>query len=205
MGVGEPRPADAGNGAVTRRQRGYDAGAARSSAEPITPAEMSATLYLQLRRIAQRAMQDERPDHTLSPTALVHEVWLKLARSGNHAIGDRIQFIANAAVAMRRILVDHARRQKRLKRGGAQRRVQLDTSCLSGDPPTPCIDLLALDEALSTLAAISPDRARVVELRCFGGLEPDEIAVALGLSPATVRRHWAGARAWLQVRLGRGS
>ncbi len=171
----------------------------------MAPPEMSATLYLQLRRIAQLAMRDERPDHTLSPTALVHEVWLKMARSGKKGVHDRIHFIATAAVAMRRILVDHARRQQRLKRGGARRRVQLDSGCLGRDEPTPGIDLLALDEALSALAAISPERARVVELRYFGGLDHDEIATALGLSPATIRRQWAGARAWLQARLGIGS
>lgn len=158
------------------------------------------TLYQQLHRLASGALRHERPDHTLSPTALIHEAWLRLARH-RHDWRTRADFVAAAAVTMRRVLVDHARARLRHKRGGQARRLLLSTSHLALDGPTPTIDLLALHEAIEALAEISPERARVVELRCFGGLDADDIAAATGLSAATVRRYWDGARAWLHARL----
>ncbi len=160
----------------------------------------SETLYQHLHRLAAGALRRERRDHTLSPTALIHEAWLRLAR---HERGwqTRADFILAAAVTMRRVLVDHARARRRHKRGGQVCRLMLSTSHLAIDAPTPTIDVLALHEAIEALTGISPERARVVELCYFGGLDFDEIATALNLSPATVRRYWSSARAWLHARL----
>jgi RNA polymerase sigma factor (TIGR02999 family) len=156
-------------------------------------------LYADLRRIAKIQMRREDPAHTLQPTALVHEVCLRLLRQSGAAWQNRQQFLAVAARLMRRVLVDHARQRDSAKRGSGAPAVPLEEAGdILLDRPA---ELLALDEALSELFAISPDRARVVELRYFGGLTIDEIADVLNISPATVSRRWRSARAWLHKEL----
>jgi RNA polymerase sigma factor (TIGR02999 family) len=156
-------------------------------------------LYDELRALAAARLAAEPSGHTLQPTALVHEVYLRLA-GRNQAWADRSQFLAAASRAMRHILVDHARRRGRVKRGGGVRPVSLN--CLDvADAAGPEDDLLALAEALEGLAAEDPDKARLVELRAFGGLTLEEAADALGISRATAARSWAYAKAWLFQRL----
>jgi RNA polymerase sigma factor (TIGR02999 family) len=154
------------------------------------------TVQIQLRQIASRLMQRERPDHTLEPNALVNELCIRLF--GNQAISyqDRAHFFAIAAQTMRRILIDHARAGVAGKRGGEKRRVSL--SGVEGwTPVSRDEEILALDEALSKLAAADPRAARVIELRFFAGLQEDEVAMVLGVSIITVKRDWKAARAWL--------
>ena len=153
-------------------------------------------VYGELRAIAGRYLSHESPGHVLQSTALVHEAFVKLA--GQHSVQwqNRAHFFGIAAQMMRRILVDHARTQQRLKRGGAGHTLSLDTSM---DVPGTERDLslLALDDALTALAAIDARGARVVELRFFSGLTVEETAEVLGTSPGTVKRDWHAARAWL--------
>ena len=158
-------------------------------------------VYAELHRIAEQQMAGERPDHTLQPTALVHEAFLRLVGTSG-SFTDRSHFIRTAARAMRRVLVDHARARKAAKRPG-DLRVTLDESLVS--EPDRVIDMLVLDEALERLAAAEPRWAQVVELRFFGGLEVDETARALGISAATVKRDWQFARAWLARELRAGA
>jgi RNA polymerase sigma factor (TIGR02999 family) len=157
--------------------------------------ELLAALYVDLRSLAQGYLKRERPDHTLQPTALVHEVYLLLQRRHDTAWVDRDGMLAACSQAMRRILVDHERARRRLKRGGDRHRTSLE----SAETPasTAAVDLPALDEALTRLAAIDPIRATIVELRFFGGLTAGETALHLGLSEPTVNRYWNLARAWL--------
>jgi RNA polymerase sigma-70 factor (ECF subfamily) len=153
--------------------------------------------YLELREVAERLLGRERADHTLQPTALVHEAWLKLGTAG--PFGDRTHFVAASARAMRRVLVDHARGRGRYKRGGQWQRVALDglrTAEEDGE-----VDLVELDVALSELEQAAPRQARLVELRFFGGFEVDEAAALLDVSPITAARDWRFARAWLARRL----
>jgi RNA polymerase sigma factor (TIGR02999 family) len=152
-------------------------------------------LYSDLRRIAANQMRRESRGHTLQPTALVNEACLRLLRQEDASWDNRQQFFALAARLMRRVLVDHARQRLSAKRGGGAFVVPLDDA---GDIPLhrPA-QLLALDEALAELFAVSPDRARIIELRYFGGLTLDEIAATLNVSRATVSRGWRSARAWL--------
>jgi RNA polymerase sigma-70 factor (ECF subfamily) len=152
-------------------------------------------LYSDLRRIARNQMRREETGHTLQPTALVHEAWVRLVRQEDASWESREQFLAVAARVMRRVLVDHARQRQSAKRGSGDAAVPLEHA---GDVllQRPA-ELVALDEALSDLFALSPERARIVELRYFGGLTIDEIAVILNVSPATVSRGWRSARAWL--------
>ncbi|MFG0317023.1 MAG: ECF-type sigma factor [Planctomycetota bacterium JB042] len=154
-------------------------------------------VYDELRRVARRQMAGERADHTLSATALVHEAWLKLAPDGSgRTFEGRRHFVAVAARAMRRLLVDHARGRRRERRGGDRLRVTLDAGAeLAADEDPE--EILALDEALRRLAEKDPRASRVVELRTFAGLSIDETADALGVSPRTVKREWTLARAWL--------
>jgi RNA polymerase sigma factor (TIGR02999 family) len=157
-------------------------------------------VYQQLRRLAEHYLRQEAPDHTLQPTALVHEAYLRLAGIRDMELKNRSHFYGAAAQVMRRVLVDYARQRRALKRGGpALQRVPFDDAI--NTPIGGGVDLVALDEALSALDAIAPLRARVVELRYFGGLSVEETAEYLGISPATVKRHWAFARAWLFNRL----
>lgn len=159
--------------------------------------------YEELRRLAARAMRDQRPDHTLQPTALVHEVYLKLSGSPNGPV-DRAHLLATAARAMRHILVDHARARASEKRGGGGIKVTLS---LADTPSRPeVLDLLAFDEALERLRALDEQQVRIVELRYLVGLSVEETAEALGVSPRTVKRDAAMAKAWLfhELGLGRG-
>ena len=167
---------------------------------PRTTDTVTSEVYDELRRIAQSAMNNERPGHTLQATALVNEVYVKLDASGR-SWNSRAHFIAAASEAIRRILIDHARGRRATKRGGDQGRVPLDDAfAISGDA-TGAIDLLDLDEALTELTAMDPRLARVVELRFFGGLEVAEVADVLGFSKRTIEGDWSTAKAWLRSRL----
>jgi RNA polymerase sigma factor (TIGR02999 family) len=153
-------------------------------------------VYDELRSLAERYLRREAPGHTLQPTALVHEAYLRLVRGSDPSLTDRAHLIGIAARLMRQILVNHARDRKALRRGGAWQRVHLDPAVALFEDR--CHDLLALDEALERLDAIDSRQARVVELRFFGGLANDEVARLLDTSPRTVEREWAMARAWLR-------
>jgi RNA polymerase sigma factor (TIGR02999 family) len=157
--------------------------------------ELMPLVYHALCDLADHYMRLERGDHTLQPTALVHEAYLRLSRHQSGFVS-RVHFYGAAAQVMRRILVDHARERRAAKRGGASDTLVLDEQIDRAASSAP-LDVLALDEALSRLAEIAPARARVVELRFFGGLSVEETAAFLDLSPATVKRHWSFARAWL--------
>jgi RNA polymerase sigma factor (TIGR02999 family) len=155
-------------------------------------------VYAELRRQAARYLRRERRDHTLRPTALVHEAYLRLAGQKPGAWQGRGQFFGVAAQVMRRILVDHARRHKAGKRGGSWCRVSLDAIDRQGVPAAAGdVDLVALEEALTELALLDAGKARLVELRFFAGLSLEETAEVLGVSPSTVSREWKMARAWL--------
>lgn len=152
-------------------------------------------IYQELRRLAGRVMSGERADHTLQTTALVHEAYLELARIHRLTVDSRPQFLALAAQVMRRILVDHARARGAGKRGGGAVRVTLSEAvAASGDTP---FDLLALDEALTRLAAHDSQAVRIVEMRFLAGMSVEETGEALSISPTTVKRDSAMARAWL--------
>ena len=155
----------------------------------------------ELHRIAAGYMRRERADHTLQPTALVNEAYLRLVDQRDVEWRDRAHFLGVAAQLMRMILVDHARARRAAKRAGGER-VPLDETVLVGGERD--VDLLALDEALERLAALDPRLGRVVELRYFGGLTTREAAEVLGISTATVEREWATARGWLRRELTRG-
>jgi RNA polymerase sigma factor (TIGR02999 family) len=155
-------------------------------------------VYDELHDLAARYMRRERPDHTLQPTALVGEAYLRLVDQRSISWQSRAHFFGIAAQAMRRILVDHARRRRATKREGGQR-VTLDEGLAAVDGRS--LDLIALDDALQRLAALDERQSRVVELRFFGGLDIDQTAEALGISPATVKRDWVFAKAWLQREL----
>jgi RNA polymerase sigma factor (TIGR02999 family) len=154
-------------------------------------------LYRELRRIAAGQLARERAGHTLQPTALVHEAYLRLVDQEQRDWVDRGHFLALAATAMRRVLVHHAERRAAAKRGGDLRRVTLPAELAGEDLP----DMIALDRALERLAAIDPRGAQVVELRFFGGLSNEEAAGVLGLSSRTVEREWRVTRAWLRREL----
>ncbi len=152
-------------------------------------------VYNQLRQMAHRYMSQERPGHTLQTTALVNEAYLRLIDQRQVHWQNRAHFFAVAAQAMRRILIDHARKQRYAKRGGGARKISLDEAAVMSQERA--ADLLALDEALKSLAAIDPQQSRVVELRFFGGLTIEETAEVLRLSVDMVKREWATAKAWL--------
>jgi RNA polymerase sigma factor (TIGR02999 family) len=162
----------------------------RKAAEELLP-----LVYDELRRLASVKMASEPPGQTLQPTALVHEAWLRLSEESRTTWKNREQFYAMAAEVMRRILVDRARRRRSHKHGGDLERVELDAVEL----PVPGDDALVLDvhEALEKLTAEDPEKAQVVKLRFFVGLENSEVAALLGVSEKTVQRHWAFAKAWL--------
>ncbi len=151
-------------------------------------------LYPELRRLAQQLFRRERQDHTLQPTALVNEAWLRLSGGSAMASEDRRHLFAMAARVMREILVDHARSRGRVKRDGGER---VTLSRLELADSNEALDLVDLDEALQRLEAIDPVKARIVELRYFGGLSIEETGQNLDQSPATVKRHWQAARLWL--------
>jgi RNA polymerase sigma-70 factor (ECF subfamily) len=158
-------------------------------------------VYTELRQIAARFLHVERRNHTLQPTALIHEVYLRLLAKDAPEWENRAHFFGCAARVMRRVLVDYARAHRAEKRGGAADRVGLDG--IGEQSARADLDLAALDDALSALEALNPQHARIVELKFFGGLTNEETAEALGLSIATVRRAWTAARLWLQYELMR--
>jgi RNA polymerase sigma factor (TIGR02999 family) len=153
-------------------------------------------VYDELRRLARRYLRRERRDHTLQSAALVNEAYLRLIRQEHPQWQNRAHFFGVAAQLMRHILVDHARNRAAAKRGAGAPRLTLDPDIAL--PQERDVDLMALDDALNQLAALDPQQSRLVELRFFGGLSIEETSVVLGVSPATVKREWATARAWLQ-------
>ena len=158
--------------------------------------QLLAQLYPELKRLADGLLRHERPDHTLQPTALVHETYIRLTGLREMRLDSRRHFYGAAAVAMRRILVDHARLRRAEKRGGQDlQRAPLDEAL--NTPIDVRLDFERLDEALEELAAFAPEKARVVELRYCTGLSIAETAELLAIAPATVKRHWTFARAWL--------
>lgn len=164
--------------------------------DPHAAEQLLPLVYDELRKLAAQRLAQEKPGQTLEATALVHEAYLRLVGQNEAAsYKDRSHFFAVAATAMRRILIDNARRKKTQKRGGGLQRQQLEAV----PAPEPDQELLALDEALQKLAATDPLKARLVELRYFAGLTGEQAAQVLGISPTTADRHWAYARAWLQT------
>jgi RNA polymerase sigma factor (TIGR02999 family) len=159
-------------------------------------------VYAELRQRAARYLHQERADHTLSPTALVHEAYLRLVGQQRVAWQNRAQFFGIAAQLMRRILVDHARGKRRAKRPNAALKVTLDEH-LGRIEPTDC-DVLLIDQALDELTALDPRQGHIVELRYFGGLAEHEVAEVLSISRSTVAREWRIARAWLYRRMTNG-
>jgi len=152
-------------------------------------------VYVELRRLADAYVRREQAK-SVQATELVHEAYLRLLKDKATPWTSRTHFLAIAAISMRRLLVERARARGAAKRGGGQLRVTLDEALAVGDAPGN-VDVMALDRALNALAALDPRQARVVELRFFGGLSVEETADTLGISPATVKRHWTIARAWL--------
>jgi RNA polymerase sigma factor (TIGR02999 family) len=173
---------------------------AAESGDPEAAAQLLPLVYDELRRLAAHRLAHEAPGHTLQPTALVHEAYLRLVgESPDKHWHGRGHFFAAAAEAMRRILVENARSKHRLKRGGDRARLPLDKAALLA--PEPREDLLALDEALTELAATDRAAADLVQLRYFGGLPIPDAAQVLGVSPRTAKRLWTFARAWLLEKL----
>jgi RNA polymerase sigma factor (TIGR02999 family) len=162
--------------------------------EKLTP-----VVYEELRRLAHRYMHGQRSDHTLQTTALANEAYLRLVDQTRPSFQDRSHFFAVAATAMRQILLNYARDQQRQKRGGGASKVELDTTALVSPEQTKTV--LDVDEALERLAVLDERKARIVELKYFGGLQEDEIASLLNISTITVRRDWRFARAWLYTEL----
>jgi RNA polymerase sigma-70 factor (ECF subfamily) len=161
--------------------------------------KLTQLVYEELRRVAHRYMKGQRADHTLQTTALVNEAYLRLAGQAQPDFANRSHFLAVAAKAMRQILVDHARSALRQKRGAGAQRVDLEEAAwVSAEPARELVDL---DEALEKLAALEERKARVVELKYFGGLKHDEIAEVMDISEVTVRRDWTFSRAWLYAEL----
>ena len=160
-------------------------------------------VYDELRRLAANYLRHERPGQTLQATALVHEAFLRLSKDKNQPWKNRTHFLAIAALSMRQILVQRARARNADKRGGGAEKIALDESAMSARSPEASegIDVLQLDAALEKLAALDAQQAKIVELRYFGGLTVEETAEALDISPATVKRHWTLARAFLKREL----
>ena len=175
---------------LLRRMASGDATAAK---------ELYALLYDRLRRMAGAFLRRERPGHSLQTTALVHELYIRMASQGKVDWQSRAHFFGVAASVMRRILIDHARAHRAEKRGGGHDPVALDEACVASNDKLD--SLLELDEALDRLARQDPRQAKIVEMRFFGGLTEEEIALLLGLSERTVKRDWVVAKAWLQAEL----
>lgn len=195
MPAGEEGPEPAGD--VTALLQAWQSGEA-GALDRLLP-----LIYQQLHRLAGSYFARESPGHTLQPTALLHEAWLKIADQRRVSWQNRAQFFAVAARLMRRVLVDHARERQALKRGGVERTISLEDvgEALAAAE----VDVLDLDAALDELAHFDPLQSRLVELRYFTGLTIEETAAALEISPATVKREWSIARAWLFRRLAAGS
>jgi RNA polymerase sigma factor (TIGR02999 family) len=172
--------------------------------EPMAAEKLMPLVYDELRRLAAEKIAQERPGQTLEATALVHEAYVRLVGAGDGEKWDsRRHFFAAAAEAMRRILIDKARRKKTQKHGGGRERLEVDPDALA--EPEQGFDLLELDGALRRLADQDPLKARLVELRYFAGLTGDQAAAALGISPSSADRHWVFTRAWLRRELGLGA
>ena len=171
--------------------------------DPEAAEELLPLVYNELRRLAAHKMAAEVPGQTSQPTALVHDAWLRLAGDDEARFANRSHFIAAAAEAMRRILIERARSKHRLRRGGDWQRV--DLACVTVAMEDPDATVLAVHEALDRLAARDPLKAQIVKLRYFVGMSHQEVATALGLAEPTVRRHWAYARSWLYAELKAGS
>jgi RNA polymerase sigma-70 factor, ECF subfamily len=170
------------------------------TADDLSISQVMPVVYDELRRLARYYLRGEK-SQSLQATALVNEAYVRLAKEKTHAWRNRAHFCAIAASAMREILVERARARKAAKRGGSRVRVTLDDCLAVSDEPT--VDLLGLDEALRRLAEVDPHLVRLVEFRFFGGLSIEESAEALGVSPATVKRGWNFARAWLKREMER--
>ena len=163
--------------------------------DPTAAEKLLDLLYEELRRLATSKMAREAPGQTLQPTALVHEAWLRLVGSENPRFENRVHFFSAAAEAMRRILIDRARRKLTMRHGGNCERVDLDEQDLAA--PGPDEQLLAVNEVLDNLARIHPAQAEVVKLRYFAGMTNEETAQVLGVSVATVKNYWTFARTWI--------
>jgi RNA polymerase sigma factor (TIGR02999 family) len=165
-------------------------------------AELFGLVYDELRLLASELMSKERPDHTLCATALVHEAYMRLNGDAANSWKSRAYFFSSAAEAMRRILVDHARRKNALRNGGDHHRVELDEAALQiGSAEADAINVLAIDEAITKLATEYPAKAELVKLLYFAGLSLDEAAVVLDTPRTSVHRQWVFARAWLRLNM----
>ena len=174
-----------------------------TAGDPKAAFRLMPLVYDELRALAARYMRGERADHSLQPTALVHEAYIRLIDISRIDWQGKTHFVAMAATQMRRILVEHARAHRAQKRGGAPKRVSLDEKIAFTRGNT--LDLLVLDEALEKLARVSPRQSRAAELRCFAGLNTKETAYILGVSERTARQDWLVARAWLLREIGPSS
>ena len=164
----------------------------RAALEAILP-----LVYDQLRRLAHYHLRQLRPNHTLQTTALVHEAYLKLSQENSVRVESRAHFFGIAAQVMRWILVDYERKRRAAKRGAGATRITLDGRIVAPNPRGQDVDLLLLDQALDKLAKLDPQQSRIIELRFFTGLSVEDTSELLGISPATVKRSWSSARAWL--------
>ncbi len=173
------------------------------ASDPATAEQLLPRVYAELRRLAAAKMSSESPDHSLEPTALVHEVYLRLEKNGPVDWQSRAQFFSAAATAMRRILIENARRKKRLKRAGDRQRLDLKNLDIAADAST--TELESLDEALEKLKLEDPVKAELVMLRFFAGLTIEQAANILRISRATASRYWTYARAWLYQQMTRGN
>jgi RNA polymerase sigma factor (TIGR02999 family) len=178
---------------ITRILRAWSGGD-REAVDSLMP-----LVYDELHKVAAQYLRKQRPDHTLQPTALVNEAYLKLIDISSVSWQDRAHFFAVASQTMRHVLVDRARSRNRDKRGGGAQKVSLDEAISFSQGNE--VDLLSLDEAMRELAAMDEQQSRIVELRFFGGLTVEETAVVLHISPATVKREWRIAKAWLHKRM----
>jgi RNA polymerase sigma factor (TIGR02999 family) len=192
--MGDPAGSEQGTGTITALLHEWRRGD-RAALDRLTP-----LVYDELRSLARRHLRGERHRLTLQPTALVHEAYLRLVGSGV-PWEDRAHFFGVASRLMRQVLVDHARARQAKKRGGEATRVEL--TGVDPSSPLPAVDVLALHEALDRLAAVDATSERIVEMRYFGGLTVEETAEALSISPATVKRDWSAARAWLLREMSR--
>lgn len=172
---------------------------AASSGDPRDAERLMSAIYDDLKRLAASQLRNERAGHTLHPTALVHEAYLRLVNQRTAEWNDRLHFFSIASRIIRRILIDHARERHALKRGGGQQRVRIEDHEIAA--PDRELDLVALNEALDELAEIDERQARIVELRFFGGLTVPEVAEAMSIGARSVDRDWQVARAWLFHRL----
>lgn len=173
----------------------------QAQADPQAAHELISCVYAELRRIASAYMRSERTSHTLQPTALIHEAWMRLADQTRVNWRDRAHFFGVAATMMRRVLVDHARERLAKKRGAGDKALSIEWIEIA-DEPKKMEEMLAIHEALGRLEALDSSQARIVELRYFAGMSIEETAAALEISPRTADREWSMARAWLKRELG---